>query len=82
MNGRDMTFDVEIDAVGLLCPLPVLRLQKALRTMKQGEFVLLRASDPMAVIDVPSFCAGGVGELVEYGKNGGEDFYLVRKLEL
>lgn len=77
-----MQFDVEIDAVGLLCPLPVLRLQKALRAMKQGECVLLRASDPMAVIDVPSFCTSGRGELVEYGTDCGEDFYLVRKLEL
>ena len=76
-----MKFDIEIDAVGLLCPLPVLRLQKMLRTMKQGECVLLRATDPMAVIDIPSFCAMGVAELVDQQRRNGEDLYLVRKLE-
>lgn len=76
-----MKFDIEIDAVGLLCPLPVLRLQKMLRTMKHGECVLLRASDPMAVVDIPNFCGTAGTELVEHRRNDGEDLYLVRKLE-
>ena len=46
----------EIDATGLACPMPVLRLQKTLREMKAGARVTLMASDPMAAIDVPHFC--------------------------
>lgn len=47
---------IEIDATGLTCPLPVLRLQKALRDLPaQGRLTLL-ASDPMAAVDVPHFC--------------------------
>lgn len=48
-----------IDARGLLCPLPVLRLQKTLRDMAQGQQVMLLATDPAAVIDVPHFCQQG-----------------------
>ena len=47
---------MRVDATGLQCPLPVLRLQKALRALGAGEQVTLLASDPMAMIDVPHFC--------------------------
>ena len=45
-----------IDARGLLCPLPVLRLRKVLAGMAPGQRVVLVATDAMAVVDVPHFC--------------------------
>lgn len=48
--------DLEIDAEGLLCPLPVLRLRKKLQGLAPGAIVRLIASDPAAEIDVPHFC--------------------------
>lgn len=47
-----------IDARGLLCPLPVLRLRKALLAITPGTRLTLLASDAMAAVDVPHFCAG------------------------
>ncbi len=53
-----MTIEIrEIDATGLACPLPVLRLQKALRDVRSGAGLRLLATDPMAAIDVPHFAA-------------------------
>ncbi|WP_348524736.1 sulfurtransferase TusA family protein [Paracoccus marinaquae] len=52
-----------IDARGLLCPLPVLRLRKALLAVEPGAHVVLIASDPMAVVDVPHFC-GAAGHVM------------------
>lgn len=46
-----------VDAIGLRCPLPVLRLARALRDLPQGACVELLADDGMAWIDVPHFCA-------------------------
>lgn len=51
-----MKWDQDIDALGLLCPLPVLKARKRLLAMKAGEVLRLVASDPAAVIDVPHFC--------------------------
>lgn len=52
-----MKWDQDIDAIGLLCPLPVLKARKRLLTMNTGEVLRLVASDPAAVIDVPHFCS-------------------------
>ena len=46
----------EIDATGLTCPMPVLRLQKYLREAATGARVRLLATDAMAALDVPHFC--------------------------
>lgn len=78
----DETFlDAQIlDATGLLCPLPVLRARKRLMDMKPGEMLRLRATDPMARIDIPHFCAEAGHELVETsGPEGEVCEFLIRR---
>ncbi|MEL6586147.1 MAG: sulfurtransferase TusA family protein [Pseudomonadota bacterium] len=48
--------DLEIDALGLLCPLPVLRLRKRMQALPSGSVIRLLADDPAAHVDVPHFC--------------------------
>ncbi|MBT0956601.1 sulfurtransferase TusA family protein [Alphaproteobacteria bacterium KMM 3653] len=62
----------EVDALGLKCPLPVLRLRKRMAGLPAGALVALRADDPASVIDVPHFCneAGHVLLEVESGALG------------
>lgn len=73
------TWDIEIDAIGLRCPLPVLRLQKRLMALAPGEVARLLASDPMARIDVPHFCAEGGHALLSTAETGDTLEFLVRK---
>ncbi len=51
-----MDFDAEIDATGLLCPLPVLRARKHLKSLASGQVLKVLADDPAAVVDFPHFC--------------------------
>ena len=48
---------LEIDARGHRCPMPTLKLRKALEGALPGATVRLIADDPMAKIDVPHFAA-------------------------
>ena len=57
-------WDIEIDCEGLLCPLPVLRARKRLLALAPGTVVCDRATDAMALVDLPHFCAEGGHELV------------------
>lgn len=52
-----MTWDAELDATGLLCPLPVLKARKRLSALPPGAVLRMIADDPAAVVDVPHFCA-------------------------
>jgi len=45
-----------LDMRGLRCPQPVLRAKKALRSLSEGESLVLECTDPLTVIDVPHFC--------------------------
>ncbi|GLK64980.1 sulfurtransferase TusA family protein [Paracoccus kondratievae] len=69
-----------IDARGLLCPLPVLRLRKRLLDLPQGSRVMLLATDPAAVIDVPHFCAEAGHRLITSRQIApGETEYIVER---
>ena len=77
-----MIWDVEVDAVGLLCPLPVLRARKRLIAMQPGQLLCLRATDPAAVIDVPHFCHEAGHTLLSAETEGGETRYVIRRGDL
>jgi tRNA 2-thiouridine synthesizing protein A len=72
----------EIDATGLHCPLPVLRLQKALREIKSGASVTLLASDLMAAIDVPHFCSESGHKLIAQSEKRGAGDMQILKFEI
>ena len=74
-----MDWDVEVDCEGLLCPLPVLRARKVLAGMTEGQVLLLRATDAMAAIDLPHFCAGAGHEVVDVRRDGLVDVYLIKR---
>ncbi len=76
-----MDWDVDIDAQGLLCPLPVLRARKRLASMVPGSVLRLRASDPASWIDVPNFCAEAGHQLVHAREEDGVKVYLIRRGE-
>lgn len=46
------TPDQTLDAKGLLCPLPIVRLSKAMKEMQPSQVILLEATDPGAIPDV------------------------------
>ncbi|MBE9637011.1 sulfurtransferase TusA family protein [Salipiger mangrovisoli] len=74
-----MTWDQELDARGLLCPLPVLKARKRLQGMTNGEVLRLIATDPAAVIDVPHFCNEAGHSLLGSSDEGEAQVYLIRK---
>jgi len=56
MTGTENHFAEELDVTGLLCPIPVLRARRVLDNMQAGELLLVKASDPASVQDMPAFC--------------------------
>ena len=52
----ELTADITLDCIGQRCPLPVIRLAQAIRSVPPGGVVRLLADDPAALADVPAWC--------------------------
>ncbi|TDE40042.1 sulfurtransferase TusA family protein [Antarcticimicrobium sediminis] len=74
-----MTWDHELDARGLLCPLPVLKARKRLMGMAPGQILRLVATDPAAVVDVPHYCTESGNLLRDSGQEGEAQIYLIER---
>ena len=74
-----MTWDEDLDCQGLLCPLPVLRARKRLLGMAPGAVLRVTATDPMAQIDLPHFCAEAGHALLDSGTSGSVSTFLIRR---
>ncbi len=60
-----------VDARGHRCPVPTLRLRKALASARPGDTVILLATDPMARIDAPHLAAQLGAEVVGMAETDG-----------
>jgi tRNA 2-thiouridine synthesizing protein A len=72
-------FDFEVDACGLMCPLPLLRLKKALQGLDKGKVVRVLATDPAAVLDFGVFIEQAGHGLLHSGEEAGVWCFLIRK---
>jgi len=54
--GSSFLADDIVDARGLKCPLPVLKMEKRLAQLPAGAQLMVLATDPIAKIDIPLFC--------------------------
>jgi tRNA 2-thiouridine synthesizing protein A len=61
----DAVDPIEVDARGLRCPLPVIRLAEAARDAPAGVWIVVLASDPAARYDIPAWCRMRGHELLE-----------------
>jgi tRNA 2-thiouridine synthesizing protein A len=73
--------DLELDTIGLMCPLPLLRLKKALQSLTGGQIIRVVATDPASVLDFGVFVEQAGHHLLEQGEQSGTFYYLIRKSE-
>ena len=67
------------DLRGLNCPLPVLKARKRLEGMAPGERLWVETTDPLAVIDIPAFCAEDGHRLLSCEPADGGHRFLIER---
>ena len=71
--------DETLDLRGLKCPLPALMARRALARLPPGAILIVRASDPLAVVDIPHMC-GEEGHTVEkVSREADRSVFRIRK---
>lgn len=62
----------QLDTRGLLCPLPVIRTQDAIKNLQQGDELRVLASDPGTLHDIPAWVRVHGHVLKHAGEEHGE----------
>lgn len=68
-----------LDARGLKCPLPVLKMEKRLAELPPGAGLTVLATDPVARIDIPLYCLQNGHQCATSQEAGVLHFVIVKK---
>lgn len=67
-----------LDARGLKCPLPVLKMEKRLAQLPAGAALHVLATDPMAKVDIPLHCKQNGHDCAVSSEDGVLRFAIVK----
>lgn len=70
---------LEVDARRLLCPMPVIRLQDAIKDLETGSLVQITCTDPGVKNDIPAWCNINGHKIEKISEQEYEIIVLVRK---
>jgi tRNA 2-thiouridine synthesizing protein A len=68
-----------IDLKGLLCPMPIVKMARAIKEVNIGETLEAFATDPGVMADIPAWCRSTGNELVTLEKQDKQFRFIVRR---
>ena len=74
-----LPFDLEVDASGLNCPLPILKAKKALSGLSSVQVLKLVSTDPGAQRDFEAFAKQTGNELIGHEDTGAARAFFMRR---
>ncbi len=72
------TIDLQVDARGLNCPMPIVKTAQAIKQLASGQHLEVLASDPGSVKDFAAWSKTTGHELVEQSVDGGVYRFVLR----
>jgi tRNA 2-thiouridine synthesizing protein A len=69
-----------LDAKGLMCPMPIVKLAKKMKELPVGAVLELIADDVGSKEDVPAWCKRTGNELVSQKEEGGAFYFYIKKV--
>ena len=74
-----MDYDEMLDCKGLSCPMPIIKLAKAMKKMQSGKVLYMEGTDPGSKEDVPKWCKKTKNELLQITEESGVYQYYIKK---
>jgi tRNA 2-thiouridine synthesizing protein A len=75
----DTSVTLTLDLKGLLCPLPVVKMAKAIKEIEVGQVIEASATDPGVMVDIPAWCKSTKNELLAIDKEDDHFLFRVRR---
>ena len=77
----DIEIAATLDCRGLTCPLPVIKLSRAIRTIETGAVLEMLATDPGSVPDLEAFQKQTGHTVIEQSQADGVFRFLVKRMK-
>ena len=68
-----------LDAIRLMCPMPVIRLSQKINELEVGDTIEITATDPGVKHDIPAWCRVHGHNVLNVQEKGGQIILLVEK---
>lgn len=78
-NKRERVMPATLDTKGMSCPLPVLKLKRAIKAVAPGDTLTVLATDPGAGRDFETFCRSHGHELLDRREQAGIFTFVIRR---
>ena len=72
-------FDKELDASGLICPMPVMKTKKMLQSLTPGQVLHLIATDPGTKSDIPVLVERTGDQIIETSEQDKTVHFYIKK---
>lgn len=72
-------YDLFLDSKNLLCPMPIIKLTKAIKTIGVGQTILTETTDPGSQYDIEAWARQTGHELLSTEQDGKVFRFLVKK---
>ncbi len=81
MENENFAIAASLDLKGLLCPMPIVKISKAIKDVEIGAVIEAAATDPGVMMDVPAWCKTTGNELLSLDKQDDGTFrFVVRRV--
>jgi Uncharacterized NAD(FAD)-dependent dehydrogenases len=70
---------VEVDACGLQCPGPIMKVSEGIKSIREGETLLVKATDPAFASDIHVWCERTGNDLLSVEREGTAYVVRIRK---
>jgi len=76
----DIEPDVQIDCVGLFCPIPLARTKEEIENINIGQILKVEADDPTAELDIPGWAKRAGHKVLRFERSGQIVIFWIEKM--
>lgn len=74
-----MKSNLQLDAKGLSCPMPIVKTKKAIDTLNTGEILEVQVTDKGALADITAWAKAGGHNILDQSEEAGVITFLIQK---
>ncbi len=74
-----MNANLQLDAKGLSCPMPIVKTKKAIDTLNSGEVLEVQVTDKGALADIPAWAKAGGHTILNKSEDAGVIIFFIQK---